>query len=629
MFRLTRLPLTSTRSRFFRSISTAPKSIAIRREDKSVWERRVALTPDAISDIIKQTGTTVYVQPSSNRIFNDEKYAEAGAIIQEDVSPADIIIGIKEVPTRNLIPNKTYVFFSHTTKGQPYNMAMLKDILDKKIRLIDYELLTNDDRKRLVLFGTHAGYAGMIDGLHGLGLRLLGLGYNTPFMHIGMSYTYDTLSSARSTVRAVGDTITKDGLPSEIGPMTFVFTGSGNVAKGAQDIFRELPHEYVEAKDLKSIANGKYGRSRRLYACHVKLEDYLRRKDTNKFESKSDYYANPDKYISIFHTEISPYTTMLIHGSYWDARYPRLLTTEHLRSIQADPNIKHRLLSIADISCDIKGPLEFTSHSTTIDDPFYYVDAIAGEEHKDMARKGTQIMAVDILPTEIPFESSRHFSKAFYPFILELIQKHAITNSVLKRAIIAEDGSLTPAYSHLYDKLQSIEKEKTQQHNEKRKRVLVLGSGFVAKPLVDYLNKLEGVDITVASNASLEASALTKGLDGIEIAELDVRDIGRMKTLVDSCDVVVSFVPAPLHPSIAKICIEMKKHMVTASYISPAMRDLDEKAKEAGIAILNEIGLDPGIDHLSTMKVIDEFWAVFGNDAGPNHSRDQMPHLMT
>ncbi|CAG8617787.1 10026_t:CDS:2, partial [Scutellospora calospora] len=207
------------------------QSIALRREDKSRWERRVALTPDSVASLIKET--------------------DAGAIVQEDISNADVILGIKEVPKEHLIPNKTYIFFSHTHKGQLYNMPMLQDILDKKIRLIDYELMTDAQKRRLVLFGTHAGYAGMIDGLHGLGRRLLGLGYNTPFVHAAMSHTYKSLELAKSAVNNIGAAIVDEGLPKDFSPMTFVFTGTGNVSNGVQEIFKLLPHEYIEVKDLQ------------------------------------------------------------------------------------------------------------------------------------------------------------------------------------------------------------------------------------------------------------------------------------------------------------------------------------------------------------------------------------------
>ncbi|CAG8612807.1 10909_t:CDS:10, partial [Funneliformis mosseae] len=604
-------------SSFNRANIRGLNTIALRREDKSRWERRVALIPDDVSKLIKETGVKVYVQPCNKRVFNDEKYLKAGAIVQEDISDADIIMGIKEIPIKNLIPNKTHVFFSHTHKGQKYNMPMLQEILDKKVRLIDYELMTNENKKRLVLFGIHAGYAGMIDGLHGLGLRLLGMGYNTPFMHVSMSHSYKSLDDANSSIKRVSESIVDEGLPKSFGPMTFVFTGTGNVSNGAQVIFKNLPHEYVKVKDLKecTLASHNYG-NKKVYGCQVELHDYLIHKNKGTFVSKSDYYANPNQYVSEFHTKIAPYTTMLIHGSYWDSRYPRLLTNEHLKAIQMDPNNKYRFLAVADISCDIKGALEFLSHSTTIDDPFYYVDLVNNKEHKNDEGKGTQIMAVDILPTEIPFESSKHFSKSLYPLMSDLIDGKFDQNPVLAGATIAKDGELTESHQKLYDLLPKNNHTNSSQTSDsrkvRRKKILLLGSGFVSKPFVDYLGKKKNLSLTIASNIKAEAIALTRGNQDIQVVNLDVNRIEALSRLIQSADVVISFIPAPLHPIVAETCIAHKKHMVTASYISPAMKALDERAKQAGITILNEIGLDPGIDHLSAMKIIDEVKAEGG-----------------
>ncbi|KAF0400949.1 alpha-aminoadipic semialdehyde synthase [Gigaspora margarita] len=455
------------------------QSIALRREDKSHWERRVALTPDTISRLMKETGVKVYVQPCNKRIFNNNKFINAGAIVQEDISNADVILGIKEVPTKYLIPNKTYMFFSHTHKGQLYNMPMLQDILDKKIRLIDYELMTDAQKRRLVLFGTHAGYAGMIDGLHGLGRRLLGLGYNTPFMHIAMSHTYKSLDSAKSAVKDIGVTIADEGLPNDFSPMTFVFTGTGNVSNGVQDIFKCLPHEYVQVKDLEECAmtSHKFS-SHKVYGCQVHLQDYLIRTDTGKFGTKRDYYENPQCYNSLFHTKIAPYTSMLIHGSYWDSRFPRLITKEQLCEIQKNSN-NRRLLCVADISCDIEGALEFLSHSTTIDDPFFYFDAVKNEEHKKDEGEGTQIMAVDILPTEIPLESSEHFSRSLYPFIKDLVNGTIDNNPVLSNATIAKDGRLVGAHTKLYELL-----PRNSRNNLSKIREMEIISSFVNKPVV-------------------------------------------------------------------------------------------------------------------------------------------------
>ncbi|KAG0307666.1 hypothetical protein BGZ98_010135 [Dissophora globulifera] len=608
------------------------KSIAIRREGKNRWERRAALTPEAVEKLIKETGIKVYVQPSTKRIFSDDKYRAAGAIVQEDLTPADVILGIKEVPVKDLIPGKTYVYFSHTHKGQTYNMPMLQDVLDKNIRLIDYELMANEQKQRLVLFGKHAGYAGMIDGVHGLGQRLLGLGYSSPFLHVGMAHNYKTLASANLSLQMLGNTIQDEGTPKEFGPMTFVFTGGGNVSKGAQAVFKSLPHEFVDPKDLKKIATSKNMRLDRIYAAEVNIADHIRHKSKNLFTTDQEYYANPDQFTSVFHKDIAPYTSMIINGAYWDTRYPRLMTTEQLKTIQSDPANKFRMLSVADISCDINGSFEFMSHATSIEDPFFYVDAVGQREHKDTEAPGVQIMSVDILPSELPLESSQHFSDSLYPFVKELIRDNN-EHPVLSGATIAEGGALKPAHHGLSKILKdtnakenlakikaaalqggasSSTKSTSFGTSTKPKKVLLCGSGFVAGPLVDYLLRDPQISITIASNSLAEATALALNKPNTTVVPLDVKDDAKMASLVKNSDIVVSFVPAPFHPIIAEHCIQERKNMVTASYISPAMKSLDERAQRAGITIMNEIGLDPGIDHLSAMRMIDEVKAEGG-----------------
>ncbi|KAF9185827.1 hypothetical protein BGZ51_002428 [Haplosporangium sp. Z 767] len=594
------------------------KSIAIRREGKNRWERRAALTPEAVERLIRETGIKVYVQPSTKRIFSDDKYRAAGAIIQEDLSAADVILGIKEVPVKDLIPGKTYVYFSHTHKGQKHNMPMLQDVLDKKIRLIDYELMADEHKRRLVLFGKHAGYAGMIDSVHGLGQRLLGLGHSSPFLHLGMAHNYKSLASAKIALQSLGNTISDEGTPKEFGPMTFTFTGGGNVSKGAQDVFKSLPHEFVDPKDLPKIATSKNARLDRIYAAEVNIEDHIRHKTKNEFTSAEEYFANPQNFTSTFYKDIAPYSSMVINGAYWDERFPRLMTTEQLKVLQSDPANKFRMLSIADISCDINGSFEFMSHATTIEDPFFYVDAVHGKEHKDAEALGVQIMSVDILPSELPLESSQHFSDSLYPFIKELIREN-YSHPVLAGATIAENGSLKPSHETLTKVLKDTHAKENLAKirsalpiGTKPKNVLLCGSGFVAGPLVDYLLRDPNVNITIASNSQLEASSLAMGKANTKVVPLDVKDNAKMASLVKESDIVVSFVPAPFHPIIAEHCIQEKKNMITASYISPAMKALDERAQRAGITIMNEIGLDPGIDHLSAMKMIDEVKAEGG-----------------
>ncbi|RUS28672.1 Saccharopine dehydrogenase-domain-containing protein [Jimgerdemannia flammicorona] len=627
-----------------RALATAVhkfKSVGIRREDKSRWERRAPLTPEAVERLIKETGARVYVQPNSNAAPGNSSTRGhlAGATIQEDLSPADIILGIKEVPIPSLLPDKTYMYFSHTHKGQHYNMPMLQNVLDKvkrwglnhdpfmhlalvtqNVRLIDYELMTDAKGKRVIAFGKFAGYAGMIDGFHGLGNRLLGLEHSTPFLNIAMSHTYRSLASARLAVQAAGNAITDEGTPKEFGPMTMVFTGGGNVSQ-------RMPHEYVDPKDLKKIVEDKNARLNKIYATEVNVQDYLRHKDTGSFLSHEDYYANPQNYVSDFHTQIAPYATMVVNGAYWDARCPRMLTTTQLAHVQrAAPE---RMIALADISCDIQemddecldgwmreGAFEFTSHSTPIDDAFYYVDATKGVEHKDVESSGTQVMAIDILPTELPLESSQHFGAALLPYVREMVKSHHHENATLHNATIAEAGKLAPKHEALYALLGGGGTPGVKVNVDKtpagKKNVLLLGSGFVARPLVDYLLRQGEARITIGECERLLVGCLAtgdnlaQGRPDTNVVGLDVDDKESLGRLVSGADVVVSLVPAFLHPKVAQACIDHRTHMVTASYVSADMRKLDESAKAVGITIMNEIGLDPGIDHLSAMKLIDE-----------------------
>ncbi|KAJ1847055.1 hypothetical protein IWW55_000075 [Coemansia sp. RSA 2706] len=583
----------------------SPMVLGIRREDKNRWERRVALTPAHVKRLIKETGARVLVQPSNTRIFNNASFERAGAIVEEDLSKADAILGIKEVPVDKLIPNKTYLIFSHTHKGQEYNMPSLQAFLDQNIRLIDYELMTDPESgKRLVLFGTHAGYAGMIDGLHGLGQRLLALGYNSPLIHMGQAHVYPNLECVNTKLHHVGDIISDQGLPDAFAPMVFTFTGSGNVTRGARAIFDKLPHDNISMEQLPSIVKDRYNQryKNRLLALQVNAADYVERIEGGQYD-RAEYREFPDRYRSVFAQKIAPYTTMLINGIYWESRFPRLMTTKDLADIQRRRDLRSRMLAIADISCDIGGSLEFMSHASTIDSPFFYVDAVNSVEHKDIEKPGVQINSIDNLPTELPFEASKHFGDSLYPHAKALALGN-LSDTVLSRAIICQNGQLELPHKHL-------EKNLTKAHgirvaDTRRKRVLLAGSGMVSQPLVDYLARTRDTDITVASNNLDEARNLAYQFPNTQATLLDISDTTTLNNNVKGSDVVVSLVPAPLHPQIAETAIRNGKHVVTASYISDEMASLDRKAKDASVTVLNEIGLDPGIDHCSAMKIIDE-----------------------
>lgn len=207
---------------------SSPVYVGIRREDKSVWERRAALTPSNVKELLsKNSNLKIIVQPSQTRVFNDKEYSENGAIINEDLGKCNFIVGVKEVGMNFLLPNKTYMFFSHVIKAQPYNMPLLDKIIEKNIRLIDYEKITDESKRRLVAFGEFAGIAGAIDLLAGFGLLLLKKQISTPFLNIDVSYKYFKLQDVKHDLIEVGKRIVKEEIPNELVPLVFGVTGYG------------------------------------------------------------------------------------------------------------------------------------------------------------------------------------------------------------------------------------------------------------------------------------------------------------------------------------------------------------------------------------------------------------------
>ncbi|KAL8221233.1 UNVERIFIED_CONTAM: hypothetical protein K2H54_061835, partial [Gekko kuhli] len=272
-----------------------------KREDVNAWERRAPLAPRHIK-ALASLGYKVLVQPSNRRAIHEKDYVKAGGIIQEDISEACLILGVKRPPEDKLIPKKTYAFFSHTIKAQEANMPLLDEILRKDIRLIDYEKMVDHRGVRVVAFGKWAGVAGMINILHGMGLRFLALGHHTPFMHIGMAHNYRNSSQAVQAVRDCGYEISLGLMPKSVGPITFVFTGTGNVSKGAQEMFNALPCEFVEPHELKEVS--RTGDLRKVYGTVLSRHHHLIRKSNGVYDPV-EYDKHPERYTSRFNTDVS------------------------------------------------------------------------------------------------------------------------------------------------------------------------------------------------------------------------------------------------------------------------------------------------------------------------------------
>jgi alpha-aminoadipic semialdehyde synthase len=299
--------------------------VGILSESSNKWERRVPLTPSHCARLLHggkdKTGISrIIVQPSTKRIHHDALYQDVGCEISDDLSDCGLILGIKQPKIEMILPDKAYAFFSHTHKAQKENMPLLDKILAERGSLYDYELIVGEHGARLLAFGKFAGRAGLVDFLHGLGLRYLSLGYSTPFLSLGESYMYSSLAAAKAAVISVGEEIASQGLPAGICPLVFVFTGSGNVSLGAQEIFKLLPHSFVDPNKLpelfkmgKDVSQPARASNRvfQVYGCVVTCQDMVQNKDSTKPFDKADYYAHPEHYNPIFHERIAPYASVI------------------------------------------------------------------------------------------------------------------------------------------------------------------------------------------------------------------------------------------------------------------------------------------------------------------------------
>ncbi|XWS70139.1 hypothetical protein CRYUN_Cryun03dG0023600 [Craigia yunnanensis] len=437
--------------------------VGILSETSNKWERRVPLTPSHCARLLNRGGrdktgvVRIIVQPSTRRIYHDKLYEEVGCEISDDLSECGLILGIKKPRLEMILPDRAYAFFSHTHKAQKENMPLLDKILAERVTLFDYELVDGDNGKRLIAFGKFAGRAALIDLLRGLGQRYLNLGYSTPFLSLGASYMYSSLAAAKAAVISVGEEISREGLPSGICPLVFVFTGSGKGSLGAQEIFKLLPHTFVDPSKLPQIFEKARGLTQpdqaservfEVYGCVVTCQDMVEHIDSSKVFDKADYYAHPECYKPVFHERIAPYVSVLVNCIYWEERFPRLLSTQQLQDLvrKGCP-----LVAISDLTCDMGGSIEIVSQTTSIDSPFFRYDAISGSYHNDMEENGVICSVVDNLPTEFAKEASEHFGGLLLQFIGSLASTADITKlpAMLNKACIAHGGALTSLYEYI------------------------------------------------------------------------------------------------------------------------------------------------------------------------------------
>ncbi|GAA5960892.1 hypothetical protein JCM3765_007527 [Sporobolomyces pararoseus] len=588
-------------------------TLGIRKEDPArTYERRAPLCPDSVKELIKE-GHQVLVERSGKRIYRDHSYEQVGAKLVDDLDSTrcDVVAGVKEPLLRNLAPSSTttHLAFFHTHKGQLYNLPLLSNLLKSRSRIIDYELLTDQagsKGKRTTGFGKLAGFSGMADGLAALGTKLLASkGVATPFLHLKRPIQAGTVEKVEKGLRKCAKKIREEGIPKEAGPIIITLSGRGKVGEGAKQVLDQLDVKWVKDSELKKLSTDPNTDTRRIYACHLELHDYLVHRDGKEF-SREEYRQHPERFESTFHEKIAPYTTVFLNGGFFSKGCPLLLSTKQLSELQGNP--QSRLVSIVDVSCDFDGALEFVTFATTLDDPVIQFDAATNTFHRDPARPGIQISSVEILPSALPLDATNKFSTAVLPYVRELLvssSKPATASSssseisaALERATLARDGKLEKQHEWLYGLL--------EQKLVKKQRAVVLGAGLVAGPAIRTLANQKNLEVIVASNDLPAAESLASQYQNVSASAFDASNEKELRELIANADVVLSLLPAPMHVKVANLCIENKTSLVTASYTSPEMAALHDKAKEAGIVLLNELGLDPGIDHCSAAALIEE-----------------------
>lgn len=396
--------------------------LGIIRETKTPPDRRVPFSPAQVAGLKQSYPDHEFiVQSSGLRCFSDQEYRDAGVEVRDDVSDCDVLFGVKEVEIEALMPDKSYFFFSHTAKEQPYNRGLLKEIVARRITLVDYEYLTDPDGIRVVAFGRWAGIVGAYNGLRAYGERYRQFRLKPAHE----CHDMEEMKTELEKVVAVMD---------EIQPVMILVTGGGRVAFGAMETLGELgldtvpPGNYLEDVYEKPVI------------CRIDPWDYVRRTDGEKFEL-SHFFRHPEMYTSTF----KPYTKVtdvFIPCHFWDPDSPVFMTPSDMR----EPDFHIRV--IADVSCDIKEPIPSTIRASTIAEPFYGYDPLSETETPPFDLRSITVMAVDNLPGELPRDASVDFggmlSESVIPALLG-----GDPEGMIKHATIVQAGELTDSYNYL------------------------------------------------------------------------------------------------------------------------------------------------------------------------------------
>ncbi|PKD20466.1 alanine dehydrogenase [Salegentibacter salinarum] len=392
---------------------------ALIKEEKTPPDRRVVFSPEKLKELVKKFPEANFkVQSSEIRIFNDQEYRDAGFEVTEDISDCEVLLGVKEVPLPALIPNKKYFFFSHTIKKQPYNQDLLREILKLNIELYDHEVIVKENGARLIGFGRYAGLVGAYNGFRGIGLK-------ENLFNIPKVESLPDLDAMLAELDKI-----------EIPLIKIVLTGNGKVAKGAKEVLDHLGIKKLNVEDYL-----KFEGEEPVY-CNIGVLDYNKKKDFTK-GSQQEFFKEPEKYEANF-LRFARSSDFFISGHFYGDRAPVFFTAEDAKS--KDFRIKY----IADISCDIKGPIASTIRPSTIAEPFYGYNPETETEVDFREKDSILVMAVDNLPCELPKDASEGFGEMFLKHVIPAFFNDD-KDGVLDRARMTQNGKLTPKFGYLQD----------------------------------------------------------------------------------------------------------------------------------------------------------------------------------
>lgn len=391
--------------------------IGLIREGKIPADNRVALTPAQCRWLLKNSDCKIYVQPSAHRCYSDHEFEQSGVILQEDLSPCNLLLGIKEVPVNMLLPNKTYMFFSHTKKKQPYNQKLMHAMVEKKITLIDYECLEHADGQRIIGFGFFAGIVGAHNGIMAYGERTKQFKLERVFKqkdYRELIHTYFGLK-----------------LPN----IKIAVTGSGRVAHGILEIMNLMDVQEAESDDYLSRDFD--------YPVYVHLKGAsLYQHKKNKNYSRENFHKHPHEYECLFGPYLS-HTDVLMNGVYWDTGIPRLFEMDDMKRND------FRIQTISDITDDAGGSVPCNLGDVSMEELVYGVDKLTGKKTAPYLSSSVDVMAVGNLPNELPRDASRFFGEQLIKYILADIAKN--NSRIIQNATILKNGKLTPGFEYLSD----------------------------------------------------------------------------------------------------------------------------------------------------------------------------------